>query len=223
MGMKVIGLTGGIASGKSTVADMIRAGNHPVLDADQTAREVVAAGSEGLAAIVDAFGDEILTAEGALDRKAMGQRIFSSADARARLNGIVHPRVQALMDQQVMQHARAGIPMLFMDIPLLYEARDPADFEAIVVVYVDPTTQRMRLMARNGLSNAEAQARIDSQLSLDEKRVRADFVIDNRGDLEGTRAQAMRLLWHFRGDAFSSDRCQDLSQGQQKMPRDGRK
>lgn len=202
--MKIYGLTGGIASGKSTVSRSLRNAGIPVIDADLLAREVVAPGSEGLEGIRARFGDAVILPDGSLDREALGRIIFSDPEARQALNAIIHPLVQMRSAQEVMRYANEGHSMVFMDIPLLYEARDPAHFAAVVVVYVDPETQVQRLMARNGYGREEALSRINSQLSLDEKRKRADYVIDNRGTPEETEAQLAMLIARLKLEAAES-------------------
>lgn len=192
--MRRIGLTGGIASGKSTVSSWLREAGIPVLDSNALARQAVAPGSPGLAEVLAQFGPQLLLPDGMLNREALGTLVFRDAEARARLNAIVHPRVRALTEQALQKLEAAGETRVVLDIPLLYEVRDPAEFERVVVVYVDATTQLERLMRRNALSAAEAQARIQSQLSLEVKKARADVVIDNRGSFEETRRQVDDLI-----------------------------
>lgn len=192
--MKLIGLTGGIASGKSTVGAMLTERGYPVVCADVIAREVVAPGSAGLEAIVEAFGEGVLLEDGSLNRPALGAIIFKDASARERLNAIVHPLVQGGMAMRLMALGQEGHDLIFADIPLLYEARNPKDFDAVVVVWVDGETQLKRLMARDGSDEDAASARIKSQMSLDEKRGRGDHIIDNRGAISDTKAQVDALI-----------------------------
>lgn len=194
-----IGLTGGIASGKSTVTQLLREAGLPVIDSDLLAREAVAPGSALLPRLAESFGASMLKADGTLDREALGRTVFSDPEARARLNALIHPEVQRLSALQVRALQEEGHRLIVLDVPLLYEVRDPADFDAVVVVYVDRETQLRRLMQRNGLSEADARARIQSQGSLEEKRDRADFVIDNRGTPEETRAQVRAVLAQLGG------------------------
>ncbi len=201
--MNVYGLTGGIASGKSTVARILRARGIPVIDADEVAREVLEPGTPGLAAVLEAFGPTLVRPDGALDRDALARIIFSDPEARQRLNQIVHPRVQAAMAERVLQLASEGAPLAIMDIPLLYEARDPASFAGIIVVYVTPETQLARLMHRNGYTHEEAGARIRSQMPLAEKARRATYVIDNEGTGAETEAQIDLLLERLTMEAAS--------------------
>ncbi|MFM7204387.1 MAG: dephospho-CoA kinase [Myxococcota bacterium] len=192
--MRRIGLTGGIASGKSTVSTWLREAGVPVLDSDTLARQAVAPGSSGLAELVAQFGEKMLLPDLSLNREALGALVFRDAEARVRLNAIVHPRVRALTDEALQRLEAAGETRVVLDIPLLYEVRDPTEFETVVVVYVDAETQLQRLMKRNNLSEADARARINSQLSLEEKKARADVVIDNGGSFEETRRQVEVLL-----------------------------
>lgn len=196
--MRVYGLTGGIASGKSTVSAMFVAQGIPVLDADQVARSLVEPGQPALEEVVKAFGSAILHPDGSLNRDHLGTLIFRDATARATLNAIIHPRVRSTMAEEIGRLATQGTPLAMMDIPLLYEARDPADFAGVVVVWVSPATQLSRLMARNSLSDDDARARISSQMSLDEKAKRATYIIDNEGNLDETRTQVELLVAHLR-------------------------
>jgi len=197
--MNVFGLTGGIASGKSTVASFFRERGFPVLDSDRIARDVVAVGSPGLAAVRDAFGPSFMLPGGELDRVKLGTLIFSDREARRRLNAIIHPLVLEKTGLELRKLEKAGQSLALLDIPLLFEARDPADFSGVIVVYVDPETQRKRLMARNALTPEEADARIRSQIPLEDKARKATWIIDNRGALSETKAQTLlladRLLW----------------------------
>lgn len=198
--MRIHGLTGGIGSGKSTVAQMIRDEGVPVLDADVYAREAVAPGSEGLREVALAFGPGILAEDGSLARDRLGAIVFGDAAARRRLEGIIHPRVRQRMAEDISAHATAGAPIAFMDIPLLYESRDPDDFASVTVVYVPPEIQLARILSRDSLSEAAAQARLDAQLPIDEKARRASWIIDNTGSLEDTRAQVRLLIGRLRAE-----------------------
>jgi len=186
--MKVLGLTGGIASGKSVVAQMFRELGAEVIDADQLAREVVEPGQPALRAIVDSFGPEILGDDGTLDRGKLAAIVFADPAARARLNAITHPPIHQRLVQAV--EARRHRPgLLIAAVPLLYENGRESSVEKVVVVWVDRATQIERLMQRDRLSRAQAEQRLAAQLPLDGKRDRADEVIDNRGSLEATRRQ----------------------------------
>lgn len=188
-GMQVVGLTGGIACGKSAVAEGFRARGVAVIDADAVARDVVLPGSEGLAAVVDAFGPEVLAADGSLDRKKLGQRVFTDATARATLNGILHPRIGAESARRFAELAAEGHRFALYEAALLVENGVYRGMAALVVVSAAPEVQRARLMARDGSTRDEAQARIDAQWPLAEKVSVADWVIDNSGDREALTAQ----------------------------------
>lgn len=190
----IAGLTGGIATGKSTVTDMFRALGAYVVDADIWARRVVEPGQPALAEIVQAFGQAVLQDDGRLNRAALGALIFHDAGARACLNEITHPRVRAGMKAETEQfwQAHAGQPVLW-DVPLLFEGATIQLVNKTIVVYVDEATQLQRLMHRNSLSETEALARIRSQLTIEEKRRRADYVIDNAGTVEQTKEQVQRV------------------------------
>jgi dephospho-CoA kinase len=202
--MKVIGLTGGIGSGKSTFAALLRARGAAVVDADQLSRDAVAPGSAGLADVVGTFGDEVLDANGALDRKRMAARVFADPAARQKLERIVHPRVREAMAAELQRLAAKGVPLVLYDVPLLYEAGRERDVEAVVVVWAPHESQLARLALRDGLSAAEAEARISAQLPLDEKARRADYVVVNDSTLDALAAKA---------DALLSDLARDLPKG----------
>lgn len=188
-----VGLTGGIASGKSTVAQWLVELGAALIDADALVREVEAPGGLAYDAIVACFGREILLPDGQLDRKALGARVFSDDAARQTLNGIVHPAVQQLQRERVAQLEQQPGRVIVLDVPLLYEIGMDAWMHKVVVVWVPREVQITRLMQRNGLTRREAEARVKSQMSLDEKRRRADYVIDNSGSLQSTRAQTERV------------------------------
>ena len=193
--MRTIGLTGGIATGKSTAARILRETlGVPVIDADQVSREVSAPGSEGLAEIAAAFGEGILTPDGALDRQALGRVVMADDDARLRLQAITHPRIRAAMLEALMALAQAGHPAAAVEAALLVETGSYTLYDALWVVTCDPDTQRARLMARQGIDEAEARRWIDSQLPLAEKEAVATSVIRNDGDLDALEA-AVRAAW----------------------------
>jgi dephospho-CoA kinase len=180
----VVGLTGGIAAGKSTVARSFAALGVPVVDADKLARDAVAPGSEGLSEIVSVFGADVLLADGSLDRKALGARVFADSALRARLNAITHPRIAQLGAHQVAAHGKAGATYVVYEAALIVENNLQRAMQALVVVSVDPVVQLARLSKRDGLSESEAQARIAAQMPLEKKLEVADFVIDNSGEPE---------------------------------------
>jgi len=186
--VKVLGLTGGIGSGKSMVASMFAQQGADVIDADQLAREIVEPGQPALAEIATAFGGEILFPDGRLDRGKLARIIFADPVARARLNAITHPRIQERMaTEMALRGSRPGL--LIVDIPLLYENDRSDSVESVIVVWVDSKTQLRRLTERDGLTPDEARQRIAAQMPLDEKRARADLVVDNSGSRENTRRQ----------------------------------
>jgi len=189
----VVGLTGGIACGKSTVAAQLAELGVPIVDADALAREVVAPGTPGLAAIVERFGPDVLLADGSLDRKKLGERVFSDPDARRALNAITHPRIAAAGLEKLRALADHPAPYRVYEAALLVENGMAKAFAALVVVTVDEATQLARLMARDGSTEDEARARIASQLPLAKKVEVADHVIDNSGAPAATRAQVHAL------------------------------
>jgi dephospho-CoA kinase len=197
--LRLIGLTGGIATGKSTFAAALARAGAPVLDADQLARAAVAKGSPGLASLVAEFGPDVLTASGDLDRRRMGARVFADPAERARLEAIVHPSVRALFRAERDRLSAEGHPIAFYDVPLLYEAGLEGEVELVVVVWTPRAVQLARLAARDGLAADEAAARLASQLPIDEKAARADVVVENDGDLAALAAKAPRLLSDLRG------------------------
>ncbi|ABC82454.1 dephospho-CoA kinase [Anaeromyxobacter dehalogenans] len=197
--MRVIGLTGGIATGKSTFAALLRARGAPVVDADALARAAVEPGTPALAEIARTFGAEVLRPDGALDRKALGARVFADPGARRRLEAITHPAVRLAMREETARLAAQGHPLAFYDTPLLYEVGLEALLDAVVVVWAPRDVQRERLMRRDGLGGAEADARLAAQLPVDEKAARADFVVENAGAPEALAGKADRLLADLRG------------------------
>lgn len=189
-----IGLTGGIASGKSTVAAMFRDLHIPVIDADEIAHRVTAIDGEAYQLIVETFGSDILDSNGAIDRRKLGAIVFHDEQKRKQLNAIVHPLVRKHMLQQKEQYARKGEKAVVLDIPLLFESNLEHLVDRILVVYVDEQIQLRRLCERNGFSFEEAWARIKSQMPLEQKRKKADAVIDNNGTIEQTKRQLYERL-----------------------------
>ncbi len=187
--MRIIGLTGGIASGKSTVSNMLRELGATVVDTDALARAVVEPGRPAWEEIVAWLGQDVLQADGTLDRRKVADIVFADAAARAKLEGITHPRIGAAAREALAAAERAGARVAVLDVPLLYEAGWEAMADEVWVVYVDEETQRRRLMARDGLTAGQAAARMAAQMSLAEKARRADVVIDNGGSLGETAAQ----------------------------------
>ena len=196
--MRLVGLTGGIATGKSTFAEALRARGVPVVDADVLARAAVAPGTPALAEIARAFGPGVLTPDGGLDRKKMAAIVFSDPDARRRLEAITHPAVRRAMADETARLAAAGHDLAFYDTPLLFEVGLEAAVDAVVVVWAPPAVQRARLASRDGLGPAEADARLAAQLPVDEKAARADFVVENVGARDELGPKAERLLADLR-------------------------
>lgn len=189
-----LGLTGGIASGKSAVSAQLRAAGVPVIDADVIARDIVAPGQPALAAIVAEFGPGILQADGTLDRHALGQLVFADPAKLARLNALDRPYLRQAILAALAAAAKPGVPLVIGDIPLLYEADFTPYFDGIAVVSVSPATQLRRLMTRDGLSQTAAKQRIAAQMPLAEKVAKADFVIANDGTPEQREQQVAALL-----------------------------
>jgi dephospho-CoA kinase len=191
----VIGLTGGIASGKSTVSTFLKCKGFTVVDADIAARTVVEVGKPAYNEIVTKFGKEILYKEdNRLNREKLGSIVFSNEEKRNLLNGIVHPAVRKEMLDQKEKAFASGKRTVIMDIPLLYESNLTWMVDRTIVVYVDAETQLNRLMKRNNLSKKDALARIDSQFPLKDKVSLADVVIDNNGPITNTESQLEELL-----------------------------
>ncbi|HFU1090350.1 dephospho-CoA kinase [Streptococcus suis] len=190
---KVIGITGGIASGKSTVTAFLREQGYPVIDADAVVHELQAKGGKLYQVLLKEFGQDILSVDGNLDRGKLGQAVFADSKLRARLS--------VLQDQIIRQELLARRDALkqteqvvFMDIPLLYEADYSGEVDEVWLVYVDRAQQLERLMKRNSLSVQDAENRLAAQLSLEEKRSKAQFVIDNSGAVEATLMQVAKGL-----------------------------
>lgn len=196
--MRLVGLTGGIASGKSTFAAMLRTRGAPVVDADALAREAVRPGAPALSRIAEAFGPDALLPDGSLDRRWVGARVFSDPEARRRLEAITHPAVRELMAAEVLRLEAEGRDLAFYDVPLLYEVGLDRAVDCVVVVWTPRPVQLARLLERDGLTPFEAEARIGAQLPIDEKAARADFVVENGGALEALDPKAERLLADLR-------------------------
>lgn len=199
--MLIVGLTGNVASGKSSVAAFWREAGVPVLDADQAAREAVAPGSPGLEEVVRAFGPEVLRADGSLDRDRMRDLVFRDPEARARLEAIVHPRVRARWDEWLARQRRTGAPLVAAEVPLLFEAGLEGEFDVIVFVDAPEPVRVARLVRARGLSREEAEHILAAQMPAEEKRRRAHLVIDNSGTLDALRARALEALGALRGRA----------------------
>ena len=192
-GLKVLGLTGGIGSGKSTVAKLIADLGVPVLDADVLAREVVEPGQPALAEVA-ATWPEAIGPDGKTARGKLADIVFADPAQRLRLEAIMHPRIQALSDQRFAELAAKGHALAFYEASLLVESGRYKDFDGLVVVTASPETQLERVLARGGLSEEKAQARIDAQLPLLAKVRVATHLVDNDGDLDATKQQVERLV-----------------------------
>jgi dephospho-CoA kinase len=185
----LVGLTGGLATGKSTVSDMLRALGCVVLDADGLAREVVEPGQPALAAIVQAFGRDVLQADGRLDRKRLGALVFADPERRRRLEGIVHPAIRERFQARLAELEAQGFEgIVVWDAPVMIETGGHTAMDRLIVVVTDPATQRARALARDG-DPADAERKIASQMPLADKARLADYVIDNAGDRAATEAQ----------------------------------
>ncbi len=192
--VRIIGLTGGIASGKSTVARMLRELGAAIVDADVLAREVVAPGSPALAEIQARFGAAVIQADGSLDRAKLGERVFADAEARRALEQITHPRIAAAGQREIARLAQDGADPILYEAALIVEKKLYTWMQGLIVVSVPRPVQVARLMARDGIDEAAAEARLAAQLPLSEKVAVADHVIDNGGTEADTRTQ-VEALW----------------------------
>ncbi len=192
--MKLVGLTGGIASGKTTVAKIMKRLGAAIVDADALSREVVEPGRDAWKAIVDTFGAEVLRPDQTLDRQKLRAVIFNNSTARKKLESIIHPRVRALAEERINQQAAAGYEIVVYEVPLLFEGNLHEWLRPVVLVACDADVQRQRLQQRDRLTPEEAQKHIDAQMSLEEKRRLADYVIENDGDLESLERQVEVVL-----------------------------
>lgn len=190
---KVIGLTGGIGTGKSTVSELLAVHGFKIVDADIAAREAVEKGSEGLEQVRQVFGDEAIDENGEMNRKYVGEIVFNDDKMREKLNQIIHPIVRDLMERQKEAYLKDGFNVI-MDIPLLFENNLQDSVDETWLVYASESIQVERLMERNDLTQEEAKARVYSQISIDKKRRMADRVIDNRGTLLELKQNLEALL-----------------------------
>ena len=200
--MLVVGLTGGIGSGKSTVASMFSKRGATIIDADAYAREVVAPRSEATKEIREEFKEKVFTKEGLLDRAALGKIIFEDEKARARLEAIVHPRIASMVAARLEQLKKDGTRLVFYEAALLVEKSLHEDLDGLLVVTAPRRTQIQRVMQRDGLSEDEAVARLKAQLPLERKIELANWVVDNSGTLEETEQQVAdvwRAIRHVAG------------------------
>ncbi|MBT8331690.1 MAG: dephospho-CoA kinase [Deltaproteobacteria bacterium] len=193
--MQIIGLTGGIATGKSTVSAMLKKAGALIIDADRIARAVVKKGLPAYREIIDHFGSGVLLPDGEIDRNVLGDIIFNDPQKKQLLNRIVHPRVKKEVNRQLKQiettHPKA---VAILDIPLLIEAGMHRDLSEIIVVYAPQHIQVKRLMQRDRISESDALARVRSQMPIEEKKQQATIVIDNSGTIENTRRQTQDIF-----------------------------
>ncbi|HBQ62233.1 MAG: dephospho-CoA kinase [Trichococcus flocculiformis] len=194
----ILGLTGSIATGKSTVAKLFLSAGIPVVDADLGARAVVLPGAPGLADIIEHFGEAYLLSDGTLDRKRLGALIFSDREKRKELDVLLKERINDWIQAEKERYISEGHKLIVLDIPLLYEGGYEDSCDAVMVVYVPEELQVQRLMSRNHLDADEAARRMQSQLSIEKKKELADFVIDNSGTIEETKKQVNDWLLKHR-------------------------
>ncbi|MBH5318482.1 dephospho-CoA kinase [Paenibacillus sp. GSMTC-2017] len=190
----IIGLTGGIASGKSTVSEMLIDLGAKVVDADAVAREIVLPGEPALEAIASLFGQALLQEDGSLNRSALGAIVFKDANALRDLEAITHPAIRKRMQERIHRYAEQDPKQLVVgDVPLLFETKQEHLYEGILVVYVPAKLQIERLMKRNGMTQEEAKRRVSLQLDIEEKRKRGNWIIDNSGSLDDTKKQVLQF------------------------------
>jgi dephospho-CoA kinase len=192
--VKLVGLTGGIASGKSTVAEILARQGAAIINADVLAREVVEPDRQAWTEIVNTFGTAVLQPDRFLDRQKLRAIIFDDPAARKKLESIIHPQVRALAEQRIREHAAAGYAVIVYEVPLLFEGNLQEWLRPVILVACDVDTQRNRLQSRDNLSAAQAQKHIDAQMSLEAKRRLADYVIENNGSLEDLERQVQAVL-----------------------------
>jgi dephospho-CoA kinase len=192
--VKLFGLTGGIASGKSTVAAILRRLGAAVINADELSREVVQPGQAAWKEIVETFGSDILQKDQSLDRKKLRTIVFHNPEARKKLEAIIHPRVRSLAEQRMRELAAAGSSIIAYEVPLLFEAQIHLWLRPVILVACDPATQKQRLRQRDQLTDIEAQQHLDAQMALEDKRKLADYVIENTGSLEDLEQQVRAVL-----------------------------
>lgn len=193
--MQIIGLTGGIAAGKSTVAAMLQAAGIPVVNADEIARDVLAIGTPGLQQVISHFGEAYRLDDGSLDRNKLGQLVFHDPIKRKELEAITHPLIAEVVLKHMNTLESEGHKVAVYEAPLLFETQTYKRFNGTILVDVPPEIQLERLIKRNGLTPEEAQARINSQLSRNQKIALADGVLDNSQSVEHT-AFLLRQIWH---------------------------
>jgi dephospho-CoA kinase len=206
--MLVVGLTGGIASGKSTVSRSLQGAGIPVICADELAREAVKPGSPGLEEIRRLFGDEVIDTDGNLDRKAVARVVFSDDSKRKALESIIHPRVSEEKDRILSTLEGQGHSIVVVDVPLLYETDWQRQFDLVIVVYVPKALQEERLIKRDQISREEATSRIAAQMPIEKKKELADRIVDNTGDLAHTYVQVQRLVEELQAMALTEEQTE---------------
>ena len=196
--MRVIGLTGGVGSGKTTVAELFREEGIPVVDADRISREITSPGSPAYTDIVRTFGEIILQPDGRIDRKRLGAIVFSDAGKRAELEAITHPRIGEGIRKAITSLASKGHMIVLVEAALIHEKERTGMFEAVIGVRCEPHLQVERIMSRDGIPREEVEKIVSSQMDPEEKARASDYVIDNSGDLAATRAQVKKLAESLR-------------------------
>lgn len=191
---KIVGITGGIASGKTMISDYLIDRGYPLLDADVIARQVLTEKQSLLTEIKDAFGTEVFDKQGQLLRRHLGEIIFADPKKRAQLNDIMQPAIRQLIEDKLRDLQQKSYPLIFLTVPLLYEQHYESLCDAVIVVYVTPKTQQLRLQKRDQLSSSEAAQRIAAQMPLQLKADRADFVIDNNVGQDSSLQQLQMVL-----------------------------
>jgi dephospho-CoA kinase len=202
--MKIVGLTGGISTGKSTVSHFISTSKIPVIDADIIAREVVQPGTVCYHLILDHFGFDVLDGSSNIDRAALGNIIFNNTSQRIALNNITHPRIRIELLKQVLNYFLFGNSMIVLDTPLLFEAGFYKWVHTTIVVYCPASIQLDRLMARDNISSSQAKAKMDSQMSIEQKKSLAHHVVDNTGSMATTRKQVEKLMIQLQPSTLSN-------------------
>ena len=198
--MKIVGLTGGISSGKSTVSSYLKQLKIPVIDADEVARKVVEPNSQGAREIRKTFGSDVFEEDGSLNRQKLGSLIFSNAENRQKLDDLLQPLIKIMILDEIEEYRQKGENMIVLDLPLLFEKQYEELCEDIIVVYIPKELQLERLMRRNQYTKQEALSRIDSQLSIEEKRKRATFLLDNQGSIQQLYQQVEQWLVETKND-----------------------
>ena len=192
--MKLLGLTGGIASGKSTVAAILRRLGAAIINADELSREVVQPGQDAWKEIITTFGPDIVQEDKTLDRRKLRKIVFDNPEARKKLEAIIHPRVRALAERRISELATAGNSIIVYEVPLLFEGQIHLWLRPVILVACEIETQKNRLVERDHLTEIEAQQHVDAQMSLEEKRQLADYVIENDGNLKDLEKQVRAVL-----------------------------